>query len=296
VHRLAPTAVRCLIEVLAPITPREEGSRAGWVTEANHREETLRGLFEALSSNPDAAAREDLRALGKSTSLGAWRPVADYSARTQQSVARETLFQVADPVAVASVIADLAPANRADLLALIVQHLSDIEASLRGANTHLVRQFWQDKAAGNAPHDENFCRDLLLSKLQDRLSPLDIHVEREHSAAADKRADMQAEYIRLGQRIAIPIEVKKENHDKLWTAWRDQLQHLYTIDPAAGGHGLYLVLWFGHRPRATPEGVRPRNALHMRELIVERIPEAQRHRLVTLVLDLSLPASTSGAE
>jgi hypothetical protein len=293
VRRLSPTAVRRLIEVLAPITPREEGSRAGWVTEANHREEIVRGLLNALSSNPGTAAREELRALGESSALGAWRDLVDYSAHSQQSVAREALFQAADPVAAASVIANLAPANQADLLALLVQHLSGIEASLRGDNTHLVRQFWQDKGAGNEPRDENFCRDLLQSKLQDRLIPLDIHVEREKSAAADKRADMQAEYMRSGQRIAVPIEVKKENNDKLWTAWHEQLERLYTIDPAAGGYGLYLVLWFGHRPRATPEGVKPRDALHMRELIVERIPEASRHRLVTLVLDLSLPGSTS---
>ncbi len=296
VHQLSPKAVRHLIEVLAPITPREIGSRDGWVTMANHREETVRGLFEALSSNPGADAREELRALGESASLGVWREVVKYSARTQQSVAREALFQAADPVAVALVIANLAPANPADLLALVVQHLIDIEARLRGEDTHLVRQFWQETKSGRSPQDENFCRDLLLSTLRDRLQSLNVTVEREASAAADRRADMRAEYMRAGERIAVPIEVKKENHEKLWTAWRDQLDRLYTIDPSAGGYGLYLVLWFGHRQRATPEGVKPRDALHMRELIVERIPEAQRHQLVTLVLDLSLPASTSRVE
>ena len=292
VHRLSPTAVRHLIEVLAPITPREVGSRSGWVTVANEREKTVRGLLGALSSNPSAAARDELRTLGESDRLGAWKEAMDYSARTQQSVAREALFQAADPVSVALVIANLAAANAADLQALVVQHLSDIEADLRGADTHLIRQFWQEKATDSAPHDENFCRDLLLSKLRDRLKPLDIHVEREASAAGDKRADMRVEFMHSSQRIALPIEVKKENHDKLWTAWRDQLHRLYTIDPAAGGYGLYLVLWFDYRPRATPEGLRPRNALHMRELIVQRIPEPERHRLAVQVLDLSLPEST----
>ncbi len=80
---------------------------------------------------------------------------------------------------------------------------------------------------------------------------------------------------------------------ELWPAWRDQLHRLYTIDPAAGGYGLYLVLWFDYRPRSTPEGTKPRTALHLRELIVERIPEAERHRLAVLVLDLSLPAAVT---
>ena len=48
------------------------------------------------------------------------------------------------------------------------------------------------------------------------------------------------------------------------------------------------MLWFGHKPRAT-EGVKPRNAAHLRALIEARIPEAQRHQLLVRVLDLSLP-------
>ncbi|MFN0299631.1 MAG: hypothetical protein ACKVQU_04665 [Burkholderiales bacterium] len=292
VHCLPPAAVRHLIEVLAPITPYRQGLRSGVVTVSDHRSDTVLGLFNALSSNPNAAARDALRTLGESSRLGTWKEAVDNSVRTQQSVAREALFQAADPVAVALVIANLAPANAADLLALVVQHLQDIEAELRGADTYLVRQFWQKESTGDTPHDENFCRDLLLSKLRDRLKPLDIHVERESSAAGDKRADMRAEFMRSGRRIAVPIEVKKENRDKLWTAWRDQLERLYTIDPAAGGYGLYVVLWFGYRPRATPEGVKPRDASHMRELMVERIPEPERHRLAVQVLDLSLPTST----
>lgn len=291
VHRLSPTAVRCLIEVLAPITPRETGSRAGIVTVANHREETVRGLLEALSSNPGAAARDELQSLAQSDRLGTWTEVLAYSVRTQQSVAREALFQAADPVAVALLIANLTPANAADLKALVTQHLSDLEEALRGANTYLLRQFWQEEASVSTPHTENYCRDLLMSRLQDRLSALNIHVEREASAARDKRVDMRVEFMRLGKPIAVPIEVKKDSHDNLWTAWRNQLHRLYVIDPAAGGYGLYLVLWFDYRTRATPEGVKPRNAKHLRELLVERIPEAERHRLAVHVLDLSLPAS-----
>ena len=291
VHRLSPSAVRRLIEVLAPITPRDPGSRAGWVTVTDHREETVRGLFEALSSNPSKDSSTELRALRESNRLGNWRDVVDYSIGVQRSVAREALFKAPDPEAVALVIANLAPANAADLQALVMQHLSDIEADLRGVDTHLVREFWKIDENPQTPRDENFCRDLVLSKLRERVRHLNVHVSREHSAAGDKRADMAAEIMRSGRRIAVPIEVKKENSDKLWTAWRDQLKLLYTIDPAADGYGLYLVLWFGARPRATPEGAKPRDASHMRELIVERIPEADRHRLAVHVLDLSLSVS-----
>lgn len=287
-HRLSPPAVRRLIEVLAPITPREIGSQDGIVTAARHREQALRSLLGALSSNPSVQARDALRALAQSDRLGGWQADLAYHARAQQAVAREALFQAASPAVVAGVIANLAPANAADLLAMVMQQLGDMEAGLRGADTYLLRQFWQDTADGDAPKDENFCRDLLLDRLRHRLARLNIHVEREASAAADKRADMRAEFTREGQRVAVPVEVKKENHDKLWTAWRDQLQLLYTNDPAAAGVGLYLVLWFGHRPRATPEGLKPRDAKHLLDLLRERIPAAERHQIAVQVLDLSL--------
>lgn len=294
VHRLEPAAVGRLIEVLAPITPRDIGSHSGIVSVANRREETISGLFNVLASNPGVAARDALRVLSESGRLGAWKEVVDYNVRSQQAAAREALFRPVDPVAAALVIANLAPANAADLQALIAQHLSGIEAELRGTDTYLVRQFWRDRLekdeARKVPQDENYCRDLVLEKLKTGLANFGVSVVPERIHAGEKRADMCAEFIRSGLRIAVPIEVKKENHVKLWTAWRDQLQRLYVIDPATGGYGLYLVLWFGHSPRPTPEGEKPRDARHMQELLAKRIPLGERLRITVQVIDLSLPA------
>ena len=294
-HRLEPAAVGRLIEVLAPITPREIGSRSGFVSVANEREETVSGLLNVLASNPVVAARDALHALNESDLLGAWKEVVDYNVRTQQSTAREALFKPVDPVAAALVIANLAPANAADLQALLVQHLRDIEADLRGADTYLVRQFWRERLekeeAMRVPQDENYCRDLLLEKLKTRLANFGVNLVPERIHAAEKRADLCAEFIHAGLRIAVPIEVKKEDHRTLWTGWQDQLQGLYTIDPATGGYGLYLVLWFGHKPRPTPEGEKPRDARHMQELLVKRIPQRERSRITVQVIDLSLQAA-----
>lgn len=291
VPRLLPSAVRKLIEMLAPITPRERDSGSGMVTVADNREQTVSGLFNALSSNPSDEARDELCRLRDLTRLDEWHEAVEYCINAQKSVAREANFHAAEPLAVALAIANLTPANVADLRSLAMHNLCAIEAELRGTDTFLLRQFWKGTSDGAAPNDENLCRDLLLHELRNRLKALNIHVEREASAAADKRADMRVEFMRAGQRIAVPIEVKKENHDKLWTAWKDQLQCLYTVDPAAGGYGVYLMLWFGNRPRSTPGGVKPCDAMHMQELIIARIPESERHRLAVKVMDLSLPAS-----
>ncbi len=293
VGRLPPSTIRRLIEVLVPITPRKLGSRSGNVTPADEREDTVRRLFEALASDPSVGAKDELRALRKFSHLGTWKDVVDYNIVSQQSVAREAFFQVADPVAVALMISNRAPANAADLQALVLHHLRDMEVELRGGDTYLIRQFWRANGKNESvPVNENFCRDLLLDKLRNRLTALDVHVEREGSAAADKRVDMRAEIMRGGQRITLPIEVKKESHDELWTAWQSQLQRLYTIDPAASGYGVYLVLWFGYKPRLAPDGKKPCNATHLEQLLLDLIPEPASHRLPVLVLDLSLSAKS----
>ena len=134
---------------------------------------------------------------------------------------------------------------------------------------------------------------LFRSRLAERLKPLNIHVGRESSAARDKRMDMCVEFMCDGRRIALPIEVKKEDNDRLWTAWRDQLQVLYTIDPDAQGFGLYLVLWFGVKVEPHPDGLKPLSAEQLRSALEERIPAESRHRLAVQVLDLSWPADAA---
>jgi hypothetical protein len=104
--------------------------------------------------------------------------------------------------------------------------------------------------------------------------------------------DVCVEFMRDGRRIALPIEVKKEDNDRLWTAWRDQLQNLYATDPDAQGCGLYLALWFGGRVQTHPEGLKPRSAEALRQALEQRIPLESRHRLAVQVLDLSWPEPT----
>ena len=105
--------------------------------------------------------------------------------------------------------------------------------------------------------------------------------------------DMCIEFMRDGRRTALPIEVKKEDNDRLWTAWRDQLQALYTIDPNAQGFGLYLVLWFGVKLQSHPEGLKPLSAEQLQRALEDRIPAENRHRLAVQVLDLSWPADAA---
>lgn len=289
--RVPAVTLSRLIELLAPITQPERPLGDHWVAPAHERGDTVRALISLLAGDPQPAAAGEMKRLVDLPRLSPWREHLRYSMLSQQGVAREAHYVHPSPQAAALTLANYAPANRADLMALTLDHLRDIEHHLRGADTFELRLFWRKGGNGvMSPIDENDCRDLLLAKLRDRLAPLGVHVVPERRAADDKRADLRVEFTAAGRILAVPVEIKKENNVNLWLAWRDQLQALYSNDPAADGHGIYLVLWFNHMPRSSPEGERPTGAEDLERLLTERIPSSERARLVAQVMDLSLPA------
>lgn len=287
--RVSAATVGRLIELLAPITRSDRETGAYWVGPAEHRGDTVRALIGALAGDPNPNAAAELQRLSELPGLNPWREHLRHSRLTQQATAREACYVHPSPEAAALVLANQSPANQGDLAALMVDILRDVERQIRGRDTFAVRHFWNASDSGaRSPKSENDCRDLLLERLRPRLERHDVTLVPERRAADEKRADLRAEHIRTGLQIAMPIEVKKENNEGLWLAWREQLQALYTIDPAADGHGIYLVLWFGHKPRRSPEGDKPDSARTLELMLIERIPEKDRARITVVVLDLSL--------
>jgi hypothetical protein len=286
-----PALLSRLVELLASITPTERPAD-GWVTPAHHRSDTLKALIGTMAADPKPAAAEELRRLIELPALENWRNYLRYQLMSQQAVSRETHYVHARPDAVALTLANSSPASRADLQALAFDHLRDIERHLRGAETFALKQFWKSVEGRSDPDSENDCRDLLLERLQPRLAPIGVTASSERRTAADKRADIRIEYTASGGSIAVPVEVKKENNESLWVAWQVQLQALYAIDPAADGYGIYLVLWFGVKPRQSPEGDMPTSAVELQQLLEACIPARDHASLKILVMDLSLAKST----
>lgn len=291
-HVLGPQALQHLIEVLGPVTSPDAWLKGGWVTAAHERSGTVRALFAALANQPNVQAEAALRALHRDPALGRWADQAHYYLSVQSQAAREAGFKVLSPAEVITALTGGAPANPADLRSLVEDHLCELVHLWRGMDTFVLQHFWRDD--GKTPRVENECRDVLLHDLRPRLARLDVALTPERSAARGKRADLCAELLRDGHRMALPIELKKQNHEDLWTAWRDQLDRLYTVDPDGGGLGLYIVLWFGvlqgkEKLATHPEGWRVDSAEALRAAIENRIPITDRHRIAVMVLDLSLP-------
>jgi hypothetical protein len=136
-----------------------------------------------------------------------------------------------------------------------------------------------------------FVPGLLAEDLQHKVRCQNLIVTVEHPMVADKECDLVV--LQAVDRL-LPIEAKHHFHVDLWTAWRTQLDRLYTRDAKAGGFGIYLVLWSGEAedrmmPKLPNALQRPSNAVELKSAIESLIPEADRHRLRVVVVDISQP-------
>ncbi|MDE0158833.1 MAG: hypothetical protein OXI02_04840 [Candidatus Dadabacteria bacterium] len=179
-----------------------------------------------------------------------------------------------------------APANAADLAALLVDRLSEIAEKVQTDNADEWRKYWNEDSHGQpvSPKHENSCRDILLSDLRGLL-PKGLDAQPEGQYVRDKRTDILV--FSYGD-FRVPIEIKKNGSKDLLSSLRDQLIALYTKDPATSGYGIYLVLWFGKKySKPLPSGRRPHDFQELRERIESVLSEDESLRISVCVIDVS---------
>ena len=239
----------------------------------------------ALATRTDATAGEALATLSDNSALDAWSHTVRDSLRAHIVIRRSATFASPGVDAVQDTLAAGPPANAADLAALVVAAFEEIGDELRHGNTDGWRQFWDERNGRDDPRPmhEDRCRDRLLSDLRAKL-PKGVDPQPEAHYADDKRAD-----IRLScNGLAIPVEIKKSHNRQLWSAISDQLVARYTRDPDSDGYGLYLVLWFGRDGTPVPpSGPRPKTPDELRDLLKRGLPDRERIKVSTVVLDVS---------
>jgi len=172
------------------------------------------------------------------------------------------------------------------------EHLMWVAKEIRYQEANLLRTFYRGDGF-DRPRIENECRDIILGLTKDRLLPIGVQFGKEPSYVLEKRADMQVSCVSEGRRLAVPIEVKKDNHSEVWTAWREQLEHRYMTNPDAQGIGVYLVLWFGEGTKRAPDRTTPRTAEEMARKLSGLVPPDRANHIVGLVMDLSRPVRTA---
>ncbi|WP_074299559.1 hypothetical protein [Paraburkholderia phenazinium] len=249
---------------------------------------TIDRLLNLLSASPAPVAGAELVRLRGLSTMDAWQIRLDGLMFEQRRLARNALFVAPSPAAVALMLANRAPANSRDMAELLRDHLIYFARRIQFEETNWLDLFYEaDGNGGEKPKDENTCRDILLGLLRDRIALRDVQLEKESVSAAERRADMQTTVIVQSERRISPVEIKKDSHPEVWSAWRDQLEPRYMRSPAAGDVGMYLVLWFGHRTKRGPGGQKPQSAREMAENLDALIPAAYVPNIVGLVIDLS---------
>ena len=115
--------------------------------------------------------------------------------------------------------------------------------------------------------------------------PIEIRDANEADMPQDKRADIVFQHNGLW----LPVEAKKQQHPKLWTAIDNQLEALYTSHWQAQGQGVFLIFWFGSSYRVPTRpcfGSKPSNAAEL-QLALDQHSAVMTGRVEVVVLDLS---------
>jgi len=264
----------------------------GFVTDEMRMSEMVNSYIQKLSRDPSEEATQELERLLGLPSLSDWHNRLQIARHDQQITRRKATFRQPTIAEVDSTLANLRPANAADLSALVMEFLQDIAHRIRDGNTNDYKKYWsydEKNKQLSTPKPENDCRDTLLSDLREPLGKLAVDAQPETRYADDKRVDIRVSFGGT-EGFSIPIEVKKDSHKDLWRSIREQLIAKYTRDPDTDGFGIYLVFWFGSKgmPLAN-DGKRPKTAKELKEKLLETLSLEERRKIRICVIDCALP-------
>ena len=247
--------------------------------------EYITGMISRLAGETSDEAVAELGAL-RDAEPDSYTELLRTVASEQAQKRAEERYEPPDVTTLADVLADNPPRTAADLLAVMREELDVVQRKLRAHPVDWRRGFFDD--AGR-PRGEEACRDEVLKVLSDH--PAGVDCAPEGHLAQDKRADIVCT---VGE-LMLPIEVKGQWHDELWSAAERQLGPRYATDWRAGGRGIYLVLWFGpgvgkgRNPKSPPQGIpKPTSAADLRDALIDVMPLALRERIAVVALDLTL--------
>ena len=284
--------VRTLVGIIGRnFRPREWKSGIAYsIGPAEEMSDLVDQWINELGGQPTEEAGDALDGLVADEMLSAWHSKLEFVRNRQRRLHRDASYAPMNVADVLGLLRNGPPANVADLHASLFDRLRDLSSHIRGNNADLWRPFWADdhESPPEKPKHENSCRDALLVMLPSRL-PEGVDAQPEGQYAADRRAD-----IRVGFKDCnIPVEIKRHYHPDLWTAIHDQLIAKYTTDPATGGYGIYLVLWFNSEVESCPphpkDRDRPSTPDELESRLNESMSHEQRRTISVVVLDVTKP-------
>ncbi|MGS5089334.1 ATP-binding protein [Hydrogenophaga sp. A37] len=253
-------------------------------------------LLASFRNDTSEAAQKVLAALLTEPSLSEWRSQLEETASRQAQARAEKSFVVPTPRQVALTLHNKAPANPSDLMAVALDALGDLQREIRNNPSNLINNFWTVDKNGKVPQPphrpENTCRDVIAQWLSPRLSAMSVTVLPELQHGDQKRSDLGLLVHNVGApEMLLPIEVKGDWHEALWTAAHLQLGQQYASDNRCLNQGIYLVLWMGDLQKLQQaHNLKVKTAAELQRALQQQ--EDQRGgpvRIRVIVLDLSIP-------
>ncbi|PUB83429.1 MAG: hypothetical protein DBP00_16240 [gamma proteobacterium symbiont of Ctena orbiculata] len=288
--KLTPYSIGQLIENLMPYADISMTTGDGKVTGAMRYGNQIKSLIRKLSNMNTIGTEKELDRLVKNPLLKNLKYTLEDARYQVRQKRRETSFSYLSVTDVASVITNNKPTNAADLNALVLHHLDDINNDIHNDNDDGFAKYWNiDRhRKPESKRVENACRDELLTRLRNKLNPLGIDCEPEGDYSNDKRADIRISYKNM---IEIPVEAKRDDNDELWEACTSQLVKQYTIAPKAKGFGIYIVFWFGKGDIRKPiDGSdKPKSAEELEYKLEKILGNENYERITVKVIDVSWP-------
>jgi len=202
---------------------------------------------------------------------------------------RDANYQAPRPVDLLNIFQNKAPKNCKTLKLLILELLDEIQVKVKSSELDSYKMFYEDgksKSPQN-PHGENYCRDRLADLLKPYIEPYQFRLDTEKDMPDDKRADLVCN----SSEMQLPIEVKGQWHNDLWTAMNDQLGDLYLKEYQSQRQGIYLIFYFGETLTKTPKSnnvYKPQNAQEMQKYLTTCIKEKYKEGIDVFVMDLSI--------
>ncbi len=246
------------------------------------------GLLNNLAADVSDEARDSLQRCLISPAAISYR--ADIKHAIAEQFIRRVDAEYRQPTwtATLTTLSNGAPASIADLHALVLDQLRDIQVHISNGSTDLFKRFWNETSYGglDSPKPENSGRHVLVDELRKRLQPHGIRVEPEGHMSHGKRVDIAV----YADTMKLVIELKRHYHDEVWTAASEQLERFYVRDPESRGYGIYGVFWFGvTRPTPARPGLapKPRSAEEMLKALKVTVPHSQHAKIACVVLDVS---------
>ena len=287
-----PATLRVLIETLGPLFGPTD--RSGYVSSEQTMPEFIASLIGQLGSVSDDEAGQALTELIDDPRLAAWHGHLNWSRGRQRVVNRDASYSHRSIDEIQRTLDNQAPANAADLAALLSVRLEDIAADVRGGSSDRWRQFWSNDHDDQrrTPKVENSCRHAVLAALQDDL-PTEVDTVPEGHYAAGRRADIRAS----SSGVNVPVEIKRNSDPNLWSALRTQLIPSYTTDPDTEGYGIYLVLWFGaDQTKRGPDGTRPATPGELEEHLKRTLTPDEARKISVIVMDVTKPGDPAESD